>query len=91
MKDMKKKISELSNVVIGCAIEVHKALGPGLLESTYQQCLARELSLNGIRFQLEYPLPVKYKEIQLDCGYRVDLLVEKKIGEDKSNLIKHSF
>ncbi|MCD4722159.1 MAG: GxxExxY protein [Desulfobacula sp.] len=76
---MKKKFSKLSNLVIGCAIEVHKTLGPGLLESTYQQCLAHELRLNGINFQLEYPLPVQYKKIQLDCGYRVDLLIEKEI------------
>ena len=78
-KNMKKKFSKLSNLVIGCAIEVHKTLGPGLLESTYQQCLAHELRLNGINFQLEYPLPVQYKKIQLDCGYRVDLLIEKEI------------
>ena len=57
-------------------IEVHRALGPGLLESTYQQCLARELSLNGIPFTLEQPLPVSYKGIQLDCGYRIDLLID---------------
>ena len=82
MKDrkyMKKNFTELSSMVIGCAIEVHKTLGPGLLESTYQQCLAHELKLNHISFQLEFPLPVKYKEIQLDCGYRVDLLVENEI------------
>ena len=76
---MKKNFTELSSMVIGCAIEVHKTLGPGLLESTYQQCLAHELTLNHISFQLEFPLPVKYKEIQLDCGYRVDLLVENEI------------
>ncbi|MDM8554745.1 GxxExxY protein [Desulfococcaceae bacterium HSG7] len=76
---MKRNFTKLSNVVIGCAIEVHKTLGPGLLESTYQHCLAHELKLNGINFQLEYPLPVKYKEIKLDCGYRVDLLVENEI------------
>ena len=76
---MKENFTELSSMVIGCAIEVHKTLGPGLLESTYQQCLAHELTLNHISFQLEFPLPVKYKEIQLDCGYRVDLLVENEI------------
>jgi GxxExxY protein len=53
--------SELSNKVIGCAIEVHRVLGPGLLESTYEQCLAHELSINGIRFKTQYPLAVKYK------------------------------
>lgn len=79
MKDMKGDFTEISNKVIGCAIEVHKALGPGLLESTYQQCLAHELTLNDISFKLEYPLPVQYKGISLDCGYRVDLLVENEI------------
>jgi GxxExxY protein len=62
--------------VIGCAIEVHRALGPGLLESAYEQCLAPELAQNGIRFQLQHPQPVDYKGIHLDCGYRIDLLVE---------------
>jgi GxxExxY protein len=65
--------------VIGCAIEVHRVLGPGLLESTYQQCLARELHLNGIAFTLEYPLPVDYKGVRLDCGYRIDILVENRL------------
>jgi GxxExxY protein len=65
--------------VIGCAIEVHRVLGPGLLESTYQQCLARELHLNGIAFTLEHPLPVDYKGIKLDCGYRIDILVENRL------------
>jgi GxxExxY protein len=65
--------------VIGCAIEVHKALGPGLLESAYQQCLCHELHLNDIAFQKEKPLPIHYKGCQLDCGYRIDVLVEDKI------------
>ena len=65
--------------VIGCAIEVHRVLGPGLLESTYQQCLTRELHLNDIAFKLEHPLPVEYKGIILDCGYRVDILVENRL------------
>ena len=69
------EFEELSNRVIGCAIEVHRALGPGLLESTYEQCLARELSLAGLDFQLQWPLPVKYKGVLIDCGYRVDILV----------------
>jgi GxxExxY protein len=54
-------------------------LGPGLLESTYQQCLARELHLNGIAFTLEHPLPVEYKGIKLDCGYRIDILAENRL------------
>jgi len=74
-----REFSDLSHKVIGCAIEVHKTLGPGLLESTYQQCLAHELSINHIIFKIEHPLPVKYKGIQLDCGYRLDLLIEDEI------------
>jgi GxxExxY protein len=69
------EFDELSRSVIGCAIEVHRTLGPGLLESTYRQCLASELSHAQIRFQMELPLPVRYKDVQLDCGYRIDLLV----------------
>lgn len=69
----------LSNEVIGCAIEVHRVLGPGLLESTYEQCLARELVLAEIPFKLQCPLPVEYKGIRLDCGYRVDVLVDDKL------------
>ena len=68
------EFDELSRKVIGCAIEVHRQLGPGLLESTYRQCLACELS-HAIPFQMEVPLPVRYKEVLLDCGYRIDLLV----------------
>ena len=73
------KFDPLSQQVIGCAIEVHKQLGAGLLESTYQQCLAHELRLNKIAFKIESPLPVVYKGLNLDCGYRVDILVENKI------------
>ncbi len=73
------EFTDLSNRVIGCAIEVHRALGPGLLESTYEQCLARELDMNGISFKLQHPLPVEYKGLRLDCGYRVDILVEDEI------------
>ena len=69
------EFDELSKRVIGCAIEVHRTLGPGLLESTYRQCLAHELSLANIPFRMELPLPVEYKGIQLDCGYRMDVLV----------------
>ena len=65
--------------IIGCAIEVHRVLGPGLLESTYQQCFAHELHLNGIAFKLEHPLPVEYKGIKLDCGYRIDILAEDRL------------
>jgi GxxExxY protein len=73
------EFDSLSNRVIGCAIEVHRVLGPGLLESTYEQCLAHELRLAGIKFQLEVALPVEYKGICLDCGYRIDLIIEEKL------------
>ncbi len=70
---------ELTERVIGCAIEVHRVLGPGLLESTYQQCLAHELSANQILFKSEVGLPVDYKGVKLDCGYRLDLLVNETL------------
>jgi GxxExxY protein len=69
----------LSNQVIGCAIEVHRVLGPGLLESTYEQCLAHEFAQAGIDFKIQQALPVQYKGIRLDCGYRVDVLVQDKL------------
>jgi len=69
----------LSNRVIGCGIEVHRHLGPGLLESSYEQCLAHEFSLADIPFKRQWPLPVTYKDIKLDCGYRVDFLVDGQL------------
>jgi len=71
--------NELSKKIIGCAIEVHKQLGPGLLESAYQECLYYELKLLGLKVQKEKPMPIVYKEVKLDHGYRIDLLVENKI------------
>jgi GxxExxY protein len=65
----------LTYETIGAAIEVYKLLGPGLLESTYRECLCRELALRGISFRREYGLPLQYKGIRLDCGYRIDLLI----------------
>lgn len=73
------KFDELSNKVLGCAIEVHRELGPGLLESTYEQCLAYELNRAKIPFQLQVALPVDYKQIRLDCGYRIDLFVDNSL------------
>jgi GxxExxY protein len=67
---------ELTERVIGAAIEVHRALGPGLLESAYEECLCHELHLRGIAFERQVPLPVEYKGVKLDCGYRLDLVVE---------------
>ncbi|MGA9979560.1 MAG: GxxExxY protein [Candidatus Sulfotelmatobacter sp.] len=70
---------ELTERVIGAAIEVHRALGPGLLESAYEECLCHEFHLQGISFERQRPLPVEYKGVKLDCGYRLDLIVENKL------------
>ena len=67
---------ELTEQVIGAAIEVHREVGPGLLESAYEECLCHELHLHKILFQRQLALPVKYKGLSLDCGYRIDLLVD---------------
>lgn len=72
-------VNKLSSRVIGSAIEVHKTLGPGLLESTYEECLCHELNLQGLAFERQKPLPITYKDRKLDCGYRLDVLVEDKI------------
>lgn len=71
--------NDISGKIIGAAIEVHKHLGPGLLESAYEECLCRELGLRRIDFKRQVPLPLNYKGLKLDCGYRMDLLVEDKI------------
>ena len=70
---------DLTERIIGAAIEVHKALGPGLLESAYQTCLAHEFALRGLTFEQEKPLPVVYQGIRLDCGYRLDFAVDGKV------------
>jgi GxxExxY protein len=72
-------VNGLTGRIIGAAIEVHKLLGPGLLESAYEECLAHELSFSSISFERQVPLPVNYKSLQLDCGYRLDFLVEKTV------------
>ncbi|PIP78538.1 MAG: GxxExxY protein [Ignavibacteria bacterium CG22_combo_CG10-13_8_21_14_all_37_15] len=71
--------NELSNIIIGCAIEVHKHLGPGLLESAYQECLFYELTTKGLTVIKEKPMPIIYKDVKLDHGYRIDLLVNNKV------------
>jgi GxxExxY protein len=71
--------NKLSNQIIGAAIEVHSALGPGLLESAYHVCLKRELELRGLNVKSEQPLPVVYKDVKINHGYRLDLLVEDKV------------
>ncbi len=74
-----KELEVIVNTVIGCALTVHKALGPGLLESSYQECLFFELSLSGLFVQKEKPMPLIYKEVKLDVGYRMDLLIEDAV------------
>jgi len=70
---------ELTEKIIGAAIEVHRALGPGLLESAYEECLCREPNLRGLAFQRQVPLPVEYKGVNLDCGYRLDLIIQDDV------------
>jgi len=72
-------INNLSSTIIGAAIEVHKALSPGLLESAYEECLCHELSLRGVSFERQKTLSVEYKGTKLDCGYRLDIIVENII------------
>ncbi len=73
------KIDELTEKIIGCAIEVHKILGPGLLESAYEECLAYELTKAGLSIERQCLLPIIYKEIKLDHGYRLDIVVEEEV------------
>ncbi len=70
---------DLTREIIAAAIEVHRALGPGLLESAYEQCLCHELHLRNIVFRRQVDLPVEYKNVRLDCGYRLDLVVDEKV------------
>ena len=72
-------LNQLSSRIIGAAIEVHKTLGPGLLESTYEECLCHELVLKGLKYDRQVNLPVHYKDKKLDCGYRVDVIVERSV------------
>jgi GxxExxY protein len=71
--------NDLTHEIIGAAIEVHKRLGPGLLESAYEECLAHELRLRNLRIDRQVGVPIVYKETKLECGYRIDLLVEGRI------------
>lgn len=78
-EDTEKSINPLTQKTIGSAIEVHRALGPGLLESAYEECLAFELSLRNLRFERQKSLPVRYKGVRLDCGYRLDFVIECRL------------
>jgi GxxExxY protein len=78
-ENTEKDLDDLTQQVIGAAIEVHRVLGPGLLESAYEQCLARELSLRGVQFKTQVDLPVEYKGVRLEVGYRMDFVVERSL------------
>jgi GxxExxY protein len=75
----KERLNRITESIIGAAIEVHRALGPGLLESAYEECLTFELMQRGLKVEQQKPLPVVYREVKLDCGYRLDLLVEEAV------------
>jgi len=81
-------INELTEAVIGACIEVHRHMGPGLLESTYEQCLCRELSLRGIALACQAPMPVNYKGMLLDCGYKIDVLVDGRLVVELKSIEK---
>jgi GxxExxY protein len=72
-------LDRITEKIIGCAIEVHKGLGPGLLESAYEECLCYELKQIGLKFERQVSLPVVYKGVKLDCGYRMDIVVENSV------------
>ena len=78
-KSMNTALNKLSYEVIGAALEVHRTLGPGLLESSYRKCLCRELAVRQVSYQKEWPLPLNYKGLRLDCGYRMDIVVARQI------------
>ena len=73
------ELNNLTEKIIGCAIEVHRNIGPGLLESAYEECLAFELKKSGLKFERQKPIPIIYKDIKLNCGYRIDILVENQV------------
>lgn len=77
--EMRKDINQLTETVIGCAIEVHRAFGPGLLESAYETCLCRELGLHTLLFERQKPIALEYKGVKLDCGYRADVIVDRRL------------
>ena len=74
-----KDIEEIGRNIVHCAVKVHKALGPGLLESVYQQCLAYDLETVGLTVACEVPIPVRYEKVSIDLGFRIDMLVEKAV------------
>ena len=82
--------AELTHEIIGAAIAVHEVLGPGLLESAYQACMCRELSLRGIPFRSEVDLPIEYRGCRLDCGYRIDFIVDDHVVVELKSIERFS-
>ena len=78
-EDARMRLNDLSRKVIGLCMEIHRELGPGLLESAYEECLAYEISRIGLRYERQQPLPVRYKEVDLDCGYRLDFVIDDAV------------
>ena len=74
-----ERLDQITRRIIGCAIDVHRFLGPGLLESAYEACLAHDLERNGMKVERQKPVPLKYRDVVLECGYRLDLLVEESV------------
>lgn len=72
--------NKITEKIIGCAIDVHRALGPGLLESAYKECLAYKLQKSGLTIEVEKPFPLIFEEVKLECGYRADIFVERKVN-----------
>ena len=70
---------DLTHAIIGAAIEIHRQLGPGLLEAVYEECLAKEFDLRHIAYERQKPIPLVYKDLKLECGYRLDFLVDKSV------------
>ena len=79
VSERREERDPLTNTVIGLAIEVHRGLGPGLLESAYEECLCYEFKAHEVPFRRQVPLPVVYKSVKLDCGYRMDIVVDEKL------------
>ena len=79
MKRGGRHFTELSHLIIGCAIEVHRQVGPGLLETTYRRCFTRELVVRGVEFEAEVPVVMRYKGVTIECAYRIDVLVDRQI------------
>ena len=75
----KEKLNQITEAIIGAAVDIHRTLGPGLLESAYEACLVFELAERGLKIEQQKPLPIVYREVKLDCGYRLDILVEESV------------